>query len=241
MEKKSLIVCGYKKDKPEELVIRTGEAILPSYPGYSSDKLDDYYKAREAALLKATKEIAGDSMDVFGSEYHYGSYHCLAVAYVGDGDEDEILILQDEIADRLMEELVANSNKYMFIRDYSGKFARIEIPIWESRNEATSQQEAMQYLARAISQSFPLKISDQKRKEMEDYAAKFNIPLNVDLLNQAGNLFNLYDSPSWNSSSKYCWFKQKINGANMSITFDVFEKKLILSINNSKNWLDKRN
>jgi hypothetical protein len=204
-DKMRFLVAGYRNDAPDEPVIGTVEVD-------ESKTEIDYnlsYKEQEPLWDARRKEIEDqiqvwadkEGLDKFGYEENYGSYYYTAVSYGGpENPEDEVWVGQDDIHDRLMEALADNDSEYMFLDR-----ERVEMPLWKNRDRAATREEAVKYLARAVSECFPSKSINNDRKDtMQAYADKWEIPLDISLLEQAGDLFNNYDSASWNSSSKYC-------------------------------------
>jgi len=203
-EKMELIVVGYKNDNPEEPVIDDIDVNEPKTEidyKLSWEERNPLYEAREKEISDQVKAWADQNgLDKFGYTQRYGSYYYLAVSYDGPEDpDDKIIIITDDIMDRLRESLAKHDGNYMFL---DGE--RVEFPLWRNKDKAANHEDAVKYLARAASECFPYSFSDENKAEMNEYAEKWGIPLDIDLLEQAGRLFNSYDSASWNTSSKYC-------------------------------------
>ena len=200
-EQKNITAVGYCNDTPEEPVIeKVTVEITEIDRSIPYNQRGDIYDIREKETKEQLKAWAEKhSLDV----YDYGEYYSghNLVAYNGPGqDDDDFYIENIEYHDAAMEELARTDCRYMFM---DGN--RIEMPLWQDRDKATNREEATKYLARAISRCFPSsRIGDDTKAVMTAYAEKWGIPLDISLLEQAGNLFDSYDSASWNTSSKYC-------------------------------------
>jgi hypothetical protein len=199
-----LLVAGYNNETPDEPVIETVEVkdstVEIDYK-LSWEEREPLYAAREKEINDQVKAWADEQgLDKYGYEESYSSYYYTAVSYDGpENPKDEVYIGQDDIGDRLMESLAENDATYMFL---DGN--RVDMPLWRNRDKATTKEEAVRYLARAVSECFPYAPKDDRKDTMQAYADKWEIPLDISLLEQAGALFNSYDSASWNTSSKYC-------------------------------------
>lgn len=198
MREESWYVFGFKTDTPEELVAKKISGKWEDRNHMSWEERDENPSEVEKKAHTWGKENL-DKYVLFEYSYHASYY---AVSYSKDTPGNEIWVQSDDIRDRLMEELASASDEFMFMYDWNGA-KRIEIPIWDFRAQATDREEAMKYLARAISMGFP-GTNERLGPEMMEFAKKWEIPLELGLLAQAGTYFNNYDCASWNTSSKYC-------------------------------------
>jgi len=202
-EQKNITAVGYLNDTPEEPVIEKVTVEITKIDlSIPYNQRGDIYDIREKEIkeqLKAWAEKHGLDVYDYGECYVRWGYNL--VAYNGTGQDDEgFYIKSSEYHDEAMELLARTDCRYMFM---DGN--RIEMPLWQDRDKATNREEAIKYLARAISKCFPSsRISNDTKAAMTAYAEKWGIPLDIALLEQAGNLFDSYDCASWNTSSKYC-------------------------------------
>lgn len=191
------LVFGYKKDKPEELVVKNFSEEDISNKNFK-EILDNQ------AVSKKAKEWAKENLDYFTfSEIDewcaYGIYY----------DMDEIPEVDlDNYSDRLTEWIVGSGKEFVFMylpwaRKKNERIKRLEVPLWKNRDKAKNKQEAIEYLARAVSMNFPME-GGALPQDMFDYAKEWGIPFEPKLIRQAGYYFNNFDCPSWDSSSKYC-------------------------------------
>ena len=74
---------------------------------------------------------------------------------------------------------------------------------WKNRDQAENAQEAMEHISSYMAQSFGTLSKRKNIQEIEEYAAKFNIPFSAELMSQFRSDFDVYQS-QWNSSSAYC-------------------------------------
>ena len=194
MKEESCMVFGFKKDKPEEL-------LAHKVSGCWEDRNNLDWKQRrdtDSIVQKKARQWAEENLDTFALQECRFSV-CYAIEH--DVENNKVNVYVDEYWERLIEEMAMRSSEIMFT--YDGKIERIDAPSWKNRGQAEDRREAIKYLARAISMGFP-KSSAKLEMEMVGYAAKHEIPFEVDLFKQAGTYFNSLDCPSWDTSSKYC-------------------------------------
>ena len=205
-EKLTYVIIGYRNDNPEEYVKEKVEINDPEIEidrSLSWEERKPLYDKQDAEIEKQIKvHVERLNLDKYTYRQwgRYSEYNYEAISYDGpENPDDEVIYMSDEIRDRLREELAQNDGNYMFL---DGE--RIEMPLWRNRDKATTREEAVTYLARAVSECFPYSVNDDRKEVMNAYAEKWGIPLDIDLLERAGGLFNSYDCASWNTSSKFC-------------------------------------
>lgn len=183
------IIIGYKKENPGDLKVFK----------YTNDNCD-------SVGLDIFTEINPDDYDDTIIVYYDGKYGDLGVGTIGEIDTDFDEPSEGALIEKIKyDEYSREFNFIVRILPESFEINKIEkekLPNWSKRNNCSSKEEAISLLARKLSASFPININHNKKQLME-FAEKWDIPLNIDLVSQMGKFFDLVDRKQWDSSN--CW------------------------------------
>lgn len=173
-----MYLVGYNENNPSELLFKE----------VSPDDEDIEKQAEEAGMTHW-------SLD----EDDYGSYF---LVYYNVGEKPYVEgFSYDYGYEQTREYAPRRSKDHVFVIDEDGKVESLTLPRWERKDNVSSKEEALQYLASYLSSKTG--ITEDMVKEAEEFAAKWEIPF-------SGELHNLYVKnwtdchPAWNSSSAYC-------------------------------------
>jgi hypothetical protein len=186
-----MIIAGYNIDNPSELLY---EDISDCQELTTYRNLKDQ---RDAFIEKKAKELGATHW----AADHASSY---TVVHYNVGDEPYVESYGSDYGWEMVREFTPRRTKeHCFVIDFynSGKVEDLRLPNWDKRERVTNVDEAMEYLASFLAETTGL--TDERAKEAEEFAAKWNIPF-------SGKMHQMYVNtwtdchPMWDSSSAYC-------------------------------------
>jgi hypothetical protein len=155
--------------------------------------------ALEEALKKFPRKskAAVQASDLNGCQTYFMVY---AVPSRLNSGTDIYAEYMDSDYDRIRSNVVAEGGGWI-VNFNTEETEYVLIRNWKNRDQAENTQEAMEHISTYMAQNFgslPMNL-----KEIEEYAAKFNIPFSADLMSQFRSDFDVYQS-QWDASSAYC-------------------------------------
>lgn len=175
---------------------------LDNYNLYIDKMLDYKIKPKERPHYQAAKEANMTHWNYIEQEI---DPYFVSICF-NKHEHPHIDITCDDEEERCIEYAEKRKYDYAFVYNIikfdEWEIKNIKLPSWDNRSTASSQEEAIKYLASLMSDNFP-DMDEKIRKEAKEFAEEWNIPFSYDLHNAYAKAFQI-DYPAWNSSSKYC-------------------------------------
>lgn len=155
--------------------------------------------ALEEALEKfpRKRKAAVQASDLMGYWKRIEPYF---MVYASSRGSDLYAEYRSEDYDQVRSNVVSEGGGWV-VNFNTGETEYVLVRNWKNRDQAKNTQEAMEHISTYMAQGF--RNLNSNLKEVEEYAAKFDIPFSADLMSQFRSEFDVHQS-QWNSSSAYC-------------------------------------